>query len=66
MTQNISHTHPQNPAGMNMMAFSPDSLQNPHTAVVFSEQEWEVFQGVIMEVWANRASNDGTLPSTGS
>lgn len=67
MPQDISQ--PLHPSSMDLLtiSFGPDSLQNPHIAVVFTEQEWDEFQGPIMEVWASRIHADGDPPppSTG-
>ncbi|MBF0583085.1 MAG: hypothetical protein HQL80_02480 [Magnetococcales bacterium] len=50
--------------GVNVMPFSPDSLPNPYIAIVFTEQEWDAFQGPIMEAWASQ--NHITQPSAPS
>ncbi|MBF0402080.1 MAG: hypothetical protein HQL90_15115 [Magnetococcales bacterium] len=50
--------------GVNVMPFGPDSLPNPHIAIVFTEQEWDAFQGPIMEAWASQ--NHITQPSAPS
>lgn len=54
MTQNIS---PNPPLALslvqNVVSFGPDSLANPHIAVIFTEQEWATVQGAMFDAWLN-------------